>query len=122
MRRLLGLGTRSCLTGSERRKSIAAMSLIDWLWWVAWTDASRKFCPEPVAAAVVQFITGDLLSNPKKVGKALVGRLEGTWSARRGEYRVLYEINEETRAVTVVDVNHRSDVYGRRGRRRRRRP
>lgn len=78
--------------------------------------------PQLVAAAIAQFITRDLLSNPKKVGKALAGPLEGTWSARRGEYRVLYEINEETRTVTGVDVNHRSDVYGRRGRRRRRRP
>lgn len=76
--------------------------------------------PEPVAAAVVQFITGDLLSNPRRLGKPLVGPLEGIWSARRGEYRVLYEINEETRTVTVVDVSHRSDIYGRRGRRPRR--
>lgn len=75
--------------------------------------------PEPVAAAVVQFITGDLLSNPKRVGKPLMGPLQGPWSARRGEYRVLYEIDEEGRTVTVVDINHRSDIYGRRGRRRR---
>lgn len=75
--------------------------------------------PEPVAAAVVQFITGDLLSNPRRVGKELVGPLEGIWSARRGQYRVLYEINDQTRTVTVVDVDHRSGIYGRGQRRRR---
>jgi mRNA-degrading endonuclease RelE of RelBE toxin-antitoxin system len=35
----------------------------------------------------------------------------GTWSARRGAYRVLYEIDEEQRAVTVTAVEYRGDVY-----------
>lgn len=76
--------------------------------------------PESVAAAVAQFITGDLLANPHKVGKQLRGPLEGIWSARRGTYRVLYEIDEQTRTVTVLDVAHRADVYRGRGPRRRR--
>jgi mRNA interferase RelE/StbE len=73
--------------------------------------------PESVAGAVAQLITGDLLTNPHKVGKPLGGPLTGIWSARRGVYRVLYEIDEEAHTVTVLDVGHRSGVY--RGRPRR---
>jgi mRNA-degrading endonuclease RelE of RelBE toxin-antitoxin system len=36
---------------------------------------------------------------------------EGTWSARRGSYRVLYEIDDEKRLVIVTAVEHRSDAY-----------
>ena len=76
--------------------------------------------PEPVAAAVAEFMTGELLAEPHRVGKQLGGPLEGIWSARRGSYRVLYEIGEEAHTVTVMDVAHRGDAYRPRGSRRRR--
>ena len=67
--------------------------------------------PEPVGAAVVEFITGTLLENPHRVGKALHNELKGVHSARRGAFRVLYEIDDGIRLVTVLRVEHRSDVY-----------
>jgi mRNA-degrading endonuclease RelE of RelBE toxin-antitoxin system len=70
--------------------------------------------PEAVAAAVFNFIRGDLLDRPRIVGKPLSRELTGRWSARRGEYRVLYRINDTTRVVTVLHVEHRRAVYRRR--------
>lgn len=68
--------------------------------------------PEAVATAVLNFITGDLLRAPRQVGKALGKELAGSYSARRGEYRVVYEIDDEAGVVTVLDVDHRRDIYG----------
>lgn len=70
--------------------------------------------PEAVAAAVVEFITGDLLRTPRRVGKPLQRELAGRWTARRGTYRVLYAINDDLGIVTVLVVEHRRDVYRRR--------
>lgn len=67
--------------------------------------------PEAVAAAVVEFITGDLLREPHRVGKPLQRELSGRWAARRGSYRMLYKIDEHTRTVTVLTAEHRRDVY-----------
>jgi len=67
--------------------------------------------PEGVAAAVIEFLTGALVDNPRRVGKPLRGDLTGIHSARRGTYRVLYRINEEGREVIVLRVDHRSDAY-----------
>jgi mRNA interferase RelE/StbE len=67
--------------------------------------------PEAVAAAVVEFITGALLVSPQRVGKPLQRELTGTWTARRGTYRVMYEIDDETRTVRVLLVEHRRDIY-----------
>jgi mRNA interferase RelE/StbE len=68
--------------------------------------------PEKIAAAVHEFITTTLLDNPHRLGKRLLlPPYEGTWSARRGTYRVLYEIDEENRTLTVTAVEHRSDAY-----------
>jgi mRNA-degrading endonuclease RelE of RelBE toxin-antitoxin system len=66
--------------------------------------------PEKVATAVYEFITTTLLNNPHRLGKRLLlPPYEGTWSARRGSYRVLYEIDDDSRTVTVVE--HRADAY-----------
>lgn len=60
---------------------------------------------------MVEFITGDLRRSPRRVGKPLQCELTGTWAARRGTYRVTYEIDDETRTVRVLVVEHRRDVY-----------
>lgn len=67
--------------------------------------------PEAVAAAVVEFLTGDLVRAPRKVGKPLQRELEGRWAARRGAYRILYTVDEDARAVTVLAVDHRRGIY-----------
>jgi mRNA interferase RelE/StbE len=67
--------------------------------------------PESVAAAVIDFVTSALIANPRRVGKELRRELAGVFSARRGTYRILYTIDEATRTVTVLRVDHRSDIY-----------
>lgn len=69
--------------------------------------------PEAVAAALVEFITGDLLREPRRVGKPLQRELAGRWAARRGSYRVLYVVDDQQGAVTVLAAEHRRDVYRR---------
>lgn len=68
--------------------------------------------PEKIATAVYEFITTALLDNPRRVGKQLLlAPYEGTWSARRGTYRILYEIDDEQLIVTVTAIEHRADAY-----------
>ena len=66
---------------------------------------------EPVAAAVIEFLTTTLISQPRRVGKPLRGQLAGIWSARRGTYRILYRLQENPREVIVLRIEHRRDVY-----------
>lgn len=67
--------------------------------------------PEKVRAAAVETIVGAIAVNPQRSGKPLRGELEGLQSARRGDYRVIYEIDEEGHVVIVHRVQHRRDVY-----------
>ena len=66
---------------------------------------------EAVAVAVIDFVTTALLDNPHRVGKHLRDDLDGIWSARRGTYRVLYRIREDSREVDVLCFDHRRDAY-----------
>jgi mRNA interferase RelE/StbE len=45
------------------------------------------------------------------VGKRLLPPMEDRFSARRGTYRIIYRIDDKNRTGTVVDVDHRRDVY-----------
>ena len=81
---------------------------------IPWAAASRRALtrlPEKVATAVVEFLYGSLAASPYRVGKPLKLGLEGLHSARRGDYRVIYRVDDHQRRVTVLAIEHRSDVY-----------
>ena len=67
--------------------------------------------PAGVAAAIVEFMVGPLCEEPERVGKPLQRELAGYRSARRGAYRIVYRLEQETKTVRVVRIEHRSDVY-----------
>ncbi|HSK33929.1 MAG TPA: type II toxin-antitoxin system RelE/ParE family toxin [Propionicimonas sp.] len=73
--------------------------------------ALQSALPENVAAAVIEFITGALVENPRRVGKQLRGDLAGIHAARRGTYRVLYRINDQQHEVIILRIEHRRDSY-----------
>ena len=52
-----------------------------------------------------------LRDDPRPHGvRKLSGALEG-WRIRVGDYRILYQIDDEARTVTIVRVRHRREVY-----------
>jgi mRNA interferase RelE/StbE len=67
--------------------------------------------PKSAAAAIVEFIVGPLCEAPRRLGHELRRELQGLWSARRGPYRVTYEIADEQLRVTVLRIDHAADVY-----------
>jgi len=81
---------------------------------IAWSPSALRDLarlPEKVAAAVVEFAYGDLAANPRRVGHELRFELEGKHSANRGDYRIIYEIDERTNVVMVLAIDHRSKIY-----------
>lgn len=81
---------------------------------LAWSPVARRALtrlPEKVATAVVEFAYGTLAENPPQVGHRLHLDLHGYHSARRGDYRVIYRIEEAEHRVEIVDIDHRADVY-----------
>ena len=61
--------------------------------------------------AVLAAIFDSIAVNPRRAGKALRGELEGLYSARRGDFRIVYEILDEERVVLIHLAAHRADVY-----------
>jgi mRNA-degrading endonuclease RelE of RelBE toxin-antitoxin system len=67
--------------------------------------------PDKVAMAVIEFLTAVLPENPLRLSKPLTGSLSELRSARRGDYRVLIEVDEGNRRILVVRIAHRAHAY-----------
>jgi mRNA interferase RelE/StbE len=66
---------------------------------------------KPDQLVVIQAIS-ELADEPRPVGcKKLKGRT--AWRIRVGDYRVIYEIQDDLLIVTVITAGHRRDVYKR---------
>ena len=81
---------------------------------ILWSSRAKRSSgrlPTKVALAAVEFVHARLAQNPRRAGKELGLELRGVWSARLGDFRILYEIDDERRRVTVLELTHRSDAY-----------
>jgi mRNA interferase RelE/StbE len=66
--------------------------------------------PQPLFVRLNRQILA-LREDPRPSGaKKLKGRLEG-WRVRVGQYRILYQIDDQNQTVTIARVRHRRDVY-----------
>jgi len=75
------------------------------------TRARREFynLPNDVQARIEEVID-DLQENPRPPGaKPLIGK-EG-YRIRKGDYRVLYTVDDKSHVVSVYRIGHRRDVY-----------
>jgi mRNA interferase RelE/StbE len=72
---------------------------------------SLQAVPPRIAEPLVAFIFGGLAADPRRRGKPLQRELEGLWAARRGDFRVVYRLDEASKTMLVLKIAHRSNVY-----------
>jgi mRNA interferase RelE/StbE len=48
--------------------------------------------------------------NPTVI-KPLKGQYKGLWRYRKGQLRIIYEVNKEQRAVYIIAIAHRGSAY-----------
>lgn len=70
--------------------------------------------PAKIRDAALAALHGPIRENPHRLGKALVGELAGLFSARRGDYRIIYSVDDTARIVIVHRIHHRASAYRRR--------
>ena len=52
----------------------------------------------------------DLRANPRPVGCVKLAGGAG-WRTREGDWRAIYDIDDDAQVVTILRVKHRKDVY-----------
>jgi len=66
--------------------------------------------PKSDQKRLLDVIEKNLCKDPYQ-GNALSGEFKGLWRWRRGKFRIIYEIQQETLVVLVLRIGHRKDVY-----------
>jgi mRNA interferase RelE/StbE len=54
---------------------------------------------------------GTLADNPRSEGAEKLAGYDDRYRVRRGDYRVVYLIDDKAMTVTIYKVGHRKDVY-----------
>lgn len=73
--------------------------------------AQRELAQLPIEAYErVRDAIRALAQDPRPPGCLKLTGREG-WRIRVGDYRVVYEIDDDQKAITVLHVRHRRDVY-----------
>lgn len=52
-----------------------------------------------------------LAETPRPTGSRKLSGSQNDWRVRVGDYRIIYEIDDEARAVRVMRVRHRGKAY-----------
>ncbi|MFH0985285.1 MAG: type II toxin-antitoxin system RelE/ParE family toxin [Candidatus Omnitrophota bacterium] len=66
--------------------------------------------PKPFLSKILSKIAA-LAETPRPWGVKLMRGEERFYRLRQGDYRIVYEIDDQTRTVTVIKIGHRREVY-----------
>ncbi|OGR87654.1 MAG: hypothetical protein A3J74_04120 [Elusimicrobia bacterium RIFCSPHIGHO2_02_FULL_57_9] len=77
------------------------------------TRARKEFLdlPKETTARLAE-VFDDLTVNPRPPGAKKLSRVDG-YRIRKGDYRILYAIDDQKRLVCVYRIGHRREVYRR---------
>lgn len=86
-------------------------------WRVAFTANALKALKRldrQTAALILGWVRKNLegCENPRQHGKGLTANQSGQWRYRVGDYRLIADIREDQVLILVLDVGHRSRIYG----------
>jgi mRNA interferase RelE/StbE len=84
-------------------------------WKIEFTPAAEKDLAKmgkKEAREIHRFLKDRVAPDPKAFGKNLKGQLREFWRWRVGDYRILAKIEDDRLLVLVVQLGHRSKIYG----------
>ncbi len=73
-------------------------------------EKELKRVSEPDLRRIIQKIQS-LLHEPRPHGAQMLKGQGRYWRIRQGDYRVIYEVDDQNQSVIVIKVGHRREVY-----------
>ena len=80
------------------------------VWLEGRAERDLKRLPPEQFAQLIPHIQA-LAEDPRPAGSRKLTGSRNDWRIRVGSYRVIYEVDDEAKAVRVMRVRHRRDVY-----------
>jgi mRNA interferase RelE/StbE len=61
---------------------------------------------------LISAVLDDLQNNPRPPGAKKLSGVDG-WRVRKGDYRVLYTVDDKSHLIRIYRIGHRREVYRR---------
>ena len=82
---------------------------------VFWADKKIKKVFDDLSPLIqprIQKEIAGLSLNPRPSGvKKLSGKLKDVWRLRIGDFRLLYDIDDKSKHIALLDLGHRRQIY-----------
>jgi mRNA interferase RelE/StbE len=62
-------------------------------------------------ALLLAWLKNNVTDDPRRQGKALVGKPKGFWRYRVGDYRIIADIQDNRLVVLMIAIGHRKGIY-----------
>ena len=82
------------------------------LFFKASAEKELRRIPKPYLSKIIQKIES-LPKQPRPHGVQMLCGDDGLYRLRQVDYRIVYEINDRERKITLVKIGHRREVYER---------
>jgi len=68
---------------------------------------------KPTAKILTEWVKKNLegTDDPRKLGKSLSGNRSNQWRYRKGNYRIIADIQDDEIIILILDIGHRKDIY-----------
>ncbi len=83
------------------------------LYKIVWKESVRKdlqHIPPKIVSRIIQKIES-FSHQPIPVGTKKLKDTQHTFRVRIGDYRIIYQMNQSEKEITICRVRHRKDVY-----------
>lgn len=72
-----------------------------------------KKLDKPTAKIITEWVKKYLegTDDPRKLGKPLSGNRSNQWRYRKGNYRIIADIQDDEIIILILDIGHRKDIY-----------
>ena len=81
------------------------------VFWLRKAEKDLDDIDKSTALKIFNKIENYLSINPKELGKKLNAEYKGLYRYRYGDYRIVYELNDDQLIILIVKVGHRREVY-----------
>lgn len=73
-------------------------------------EKELRSIPKPFLEKMIQKI-GSLAQSPRPFGVQVLRGDDRYYRLRQGDYRIIYEIEDASKKITIIKIGHRREVY-----------
>ena len=73
-------------------------------------EKELRSIPKPFLSKILEKVKS-LAQHPRPHGAQMLKGEKRYFRMRQGDYRIIYEVNDDAKTITIIKIGHRKEVY-----------